>query len=203
MGMAGHAPMDSYKRRFGITTHAIERFRERAGEWLRERGYSDDIAVGHALDVRVSEAWDAGKVQDILYEGRAAKLVDLESPELGRLYAALMPDLMRKNTWAVTTTLTGEMHDRSWESGAYTLPPPVGPVVEKKPALPVVAPRAPEPASFFVQWVEADGSPQGLAYDTREAVAALVKRVAKEGGTCIRVYGELPLTLKVTVDVDF
>jgi hypothetical protein len=125
MGMAGAAPMDKYRRRFGITIHAIERYRERAGEWLRERGHLDDLAVGNSLDTRIAEAWDAGKVQDVLDRGEPARVVDLESSELGRLYAVVVINNRHDgiNRWTVPTVLTGEMADASWaQAGGWRRP---------------------------------------------------------------------------------
>jgi hypothetical protein len=196
MGMAGAAPMDKYRRRFGITIHAIERYRERAGEWLRERGHLDDLAVGNSLDTRIAEAWDAGKVQDVLDRGEPARVVDLESSELGRLYAVVVINNRHDgiNRWTVPTVLTGEMADASWAQGRWVEAPKE--VVVPRP---VVAPKAPEPKAFMLVWTDDLGSCRTSEYGTRDEVKDAVTRLAASGGKDFRVFGELPLTVRIEV----
>jgi hypothetical protein len=196
MGMAGAAPMDKYRRRFGITIHAIERYRERAGEWLRERGHLDDVAVGNSLDTRIAEAWDAGKVQDVLDRGEPARVVDLESSELGRLYAVVVINNRHDgiNRWTVPTVLTGEMADASWAQGRWVEAPK-----EAVAPRPTVAPKTPEPKAFMLVWTDDAGFRQREELATRDEVKDAVTRLAASGGKDFRVFVEIPLTVRIEV----
>lgn len=196
--------MDSYRRRFGITDHAVERYRERAGDWLRERGHLDDVSVGNSLDTRVAEAWDSNRVTDVMDEGRPAKIADLESSELGRLYAVISPNNspVGRRPWVVVTVLTGEMHDASWQSGRWQVAPePVqaGPVVAGKP--PPAALKAPEPTAFMLTYTTEEGQKRSLVCETRDEVCCAVQDAVRLGGKDFRLFGEIPL--KVRVEVDF
>lgn len=180
MDAARNATATPHVRRFAVSFHAVERFRERAMDTLRERHQLDDATVGDFLDARVARAWDAGHVEDVLDMGRPSKVVDLQAPEWDRLYAVLRPNAMPvTGEWAIITVISGRMYDCSSSNGqwrgkrlavakhpdraeplASAAPPPALPAPESAPpsppAIPMPAPAAPStpaPAPEPESWV--------------------------------------------------
>lgn len=231
MDAARNATTTPHVRRFAVSFHAVERFRERAMATLRERHQLDDATVGDFLDARVARAWDAGRVEDILDMGRPSKVVDLQAPEWGRLYAVLRPNTMPLPAeWAIITVISGSMYDRSSSNGqwrrqprdatkrpgmeplASAVPTPAAPesAPPSPPAIPMPAPTAPstpapapEPESWVLTWVDvAVGAVRFERYASKEAVREAITELAQRGCQDFRLHAQVPLEVQVTVHVD-
>lgn len=232
MDAARNATATPHVRRFAVSFHAVERFRERAMDTLRERHQLDDATVGDFLDARVARAWDAGHVEDVLDMGRPSKVVDLQSPEWGRLYAVLRPNAMPvTGEWAIITVISGSMYDRSSSNGQWRgkrlavakhlarVEPPASaasalPAPESAPpsppafpalalAAPSIATPAPEPESWVLTWVDVAASTVRFErYTSKEAVREAITELAQRGCQDFRLHAQVPLEVQVTVHVD-
>lgn len=129
MAKAHKAPMDTYTRNNVITSHAIERFRERFASWLTKEGILADSAVGNLIDRLVTEA-DASRIEELVDntsgEPVLTRLVDISDPDrFGKGMGAIA--VTRRDAsgpshntrFAVVTVLTTEMVDANKRSGAY------------------------------------------------------------------------------------
>lgn len=231
MDAARNATATPHVRRFAVSFHAVERFRERAMDTLRERHQLDDATVGDFLDARVARAWDEGRVEDVLDMGRPSKVVDLQAPEWGRLYVVLRPNTMRvTGEWAIITVISGSMYDRSSSNGQWRRQPrdamkrpgagplasavptpaapesaPPSPPAFPAPALaaPSIATPAPEPESWVLTWVDVAASTVRFErYTSKEAVRDAITELAQRGCQDFRLHAQVPLEVQVTVHVD-
>jgi hypothetical protein len=98
MGMANKAPDARYVRRFNITSHALDRFRERVDEDVKARSNFD---VGNLLDEKVRQATYVQTVRDPHAPELITKLHEIEVRS-GTYYAVVRED-------AVVTVLDEEM----------------------------------------------------------------------------------------------
>jgi hypothetical protein len=98
MGMANKAPDARYVRRFNITSHALDRFRERVDEDVKARSNFD---VGNLLDEKVRQATHVQTVRDPHAPELITKLHEIEVRS-GTYYAVVRED-------AVVTVLDEEM----------------------------------------------------------------------------------------------
>ena len=114
--------MDSYSPHLAVSEHAVQRFRERARDFLEEGGHLSDAAVSFQLDFAIWDAMeDEQKTYDILDSNQASKLVHLENEKWGSLWA-----LVRENKnprypqrWAVITCLTDWQMTQNALDGRY------------------------------------------------------------------------------------
>lgn len=122
MAKAHRAPMDTYEPHLAVSEHAVQRFRERARDFLDQGGHLSDAAVGHQVDFAV---WDAMQADDrtfeILDSGQPSKLIHIENEAWGSLWA-----LVRENRnarfsqrWAVITILTDWQMTQNALDGRY------------------------------------------------------------------------------------
>jgi len=86
MGMARHAPSDTYARKRDICSHAILRLRERLGEG-NELRHLPDWDLGNRIDAVVDGAIEQG--EDVLDRNELTRIVDLGDAFKERLWAVV------------------------------------------------------------------------------------------------------------------
>jgi hypothetical protein len=92
MGMAHRAPMDTYKRKFNVTEHALQRARERLTEDQKIR-FRDDEDLKNALDQATDDAIKQEAFEHITDDKTPAMIVDLgQSSDFSELWALLKPE---------------------------------------------------------------------------------------------------------------
>ncbi len=115
--------MDSYSPHLAVSEHAVQRFRERARDFLEEGGHLSDAAVSYQLDFAIWDAMeDEERVYDIVDSAQPSKLVHIENEKWGSLWA-----LVRENKnpryaqrWAVITCLTDWQMTQNALDGRYS-----------------------------------------------------------------------------------
>lgn len=110
MGMANKAPMDSYKRTYYVSDHAVQRLRERIGE-KHSLSHRDDLDLRNAIDEAVKIAVSRGKTSSFDFDGTRQKAVDI-SDYFGFSLRAIVADNDKVGTpWreAVVTILSQSM----------------------------------------------------------------------------------------------
>lgn len=110
MGMANKAPMDSYKRTYYVSDHAVQRLRERIGE-KHSLSHRDDLDLRNAIDEAVKIAVSQGKTSSFDFDGTRQKAVDI-SDYFGFSLRAIVADNDKVGTpWreAVVTVLSQSM----------------------------------------------------------------------------------------------
>jgi hypothetical protein len=88
MGMANKAPEARYVRKYNISTHALERFRERVEEDMKCRSNFD---IGNALDEKVKQSRQHHTVRDPRAPEEVTKLHEIEVRS-GTYYAVVRND---------------------------------------------------------------------------------------------------------------
>lgn len=131
MGKAHKAPSSSYKRRFWVTEHAVDRMRTRLPN--KESGNNETLHrsgedIGNLIDHLVCDSISRGEVKCIIDNGESATLVDIKCPTTSNdLWA-----LVKRNTntavlgstlrpEAVVTLLYDDMVQYSLSSGKWDL----------------------------------------------------------------------------------
>jgi hypothetical protein len=110
MGMANKAPMDSYKRTYYVSDHAVQRLRERIGE-KHSLSHRDDADLRNAIDEAVKVAVSQGKTSSFDFDGTKQKAVDI-SDYFGFSLRAIVANNDKVGTpWreAVVTVLSQSM----------------------------------------------------------------------------------------------
>jgi hypothetical protein len=113
MAKAHKPPAATYQRKFRITSHAIERFRERVDEEFKSLG---DAAAGNLLDERIrfgSEERYIDHSNEGRYAAETSIAYKLENRNGSSCYA-----IVRDNV--VMTVLSPEMVDANRRSGLWT-----------------------------------------------------------------------------------
>lgn len=213
-----------HRRRFYVTSHAIDRLRERLADGgAAFRHAPDAAAMGDFLDVRTAEAWDAGRVEHVIDMGRPSRVVNLTAEDVGTLYALLRRNDISTNLqeWAVITVLSASMYERSMRSGGWkrvteveaaevgvrpvsATPLTVVAPPAELPAEPAVqAPVPEEAASWLLTWTDRDGAERSHRTTSREDVRATAARECLNGAVDFRLHVEVPLTVRRHVDVEF
>lgn len=216
----------TYLRRFYVTSHASDRFRERLAEGSGLRHVPDLSTLGDFLDTRVATALDMGRVEHIIDMGRPSRVVNVSADDVGSLYALLRPNDFVGSVyeWAIITVLSGPMYTRSMRSGgwrrvteeefAHALasasnanPAAPGPVVTTCEASPELPPTQDtptgEPDAWLLTWAEKDGAERSRRATTRAEVHDAVTSACLAGAYDFRLYVEVPLTVRRQVDVEF
>lgn len=122
MAKAHKAPMDKYQRKFTVTKHGMERFRDRFGPWLTAAGMLDDQSVGNLLDQLVDDAMEDRKftvVLDSLANFAPTHLVELDDTARFGVGSTAVVVLRDKH---IVTVLTFEMAENNKRNGTYTTP---------------------------------------------------------------------------------
>lgn len=140
MGMARKAPDASYQRRFVVSHHAVERFRERVDEEFTARSNAD---LGNLLDERVQSAQSHQTVEDLRNLECTTRVFLIENRD-GRTYYAVVRDE------TIVTVLDEKMLNLNFENGSWKTGPmnPAFRTALKGIKLPVVdgvEKRSPEP----------------------------------------------------------
>lgn len=115
--------MDSYSPHLAVSEHAVQRFRERARDFLEEGGHLSDAAVSYQLDFAIWDAMeDEERVYDIVDSAQPSKLVHIENEKWGSLWALVRENKNPRYTqrWAVITCLTDWQMTQNALDGRYS-----------------------------------------------------------------------------------
>lgn len=112
MAKASKAPDPTYVRRFTITRHALERFRERVDE---EFGSRNDIDLGNVLDERVHHSKDVSPIDDPS-SSKPTSLHGIRNRSGSSKYYAIVRD------GHVVTVLDQAMIENNFQTGTWKRP---------------------------------------------------------------------------------
>jgi hypothetical protein len=205
MAMARLAPMDGYTRRYFVTVHVIERFRERlqAGNELIHR---DDQDLGNVIDVAVVEAVRAGKAETVIDDKEdEARLVDLRQQLDDDLYALLKGNYRGHPPEAVVTLLTGHMVERDRRN--QRMRPVIGSLGAKLLAIApeVTPPKEPAPVvaeeTLLLTYLE-NGQNRSEQVNGKAAAAKRLEELIEGGRTGVRLWREIRTRTRVVVEVE-
>ena len=148
--------MDRYTRTHEVSAHAVQRFRERFGEWLQKEGMLADDAVANFLDRLVAQTGEEYRTEmlDSTANHQPTTLVEINDPlRFGQNHIAFA--LVRKagSRDVIVTVLSPEMVENNRRQGLYLKPgstEPLGkgghrPFADK---LKAVVPVRPTPSSL-------------------------------------------------------
>lgn len=182
MGKARQAPAAAYVRRFGITAHAIERFRERVDE---EFAHRPDVDLGNLLDERIRQA-DAEEITDTVgvKDGSPAMVYRIQNRSGAQSYYAIV----RNNI--VVTVLDESMLEKNFATGAWLRPKTINRPFAGLAALPiaVVKPKVvPMPSAGHVVVLESDAAPTASSAEVLGAAYAKALAVHEHAQRAVEV----------------
>ena len=125
MGFAGK--LLSYERRHVITSHAVDRLRERARD--ADLAAQDNRQLGNLLDDAVEAAIREGKAETIWNDGIDGTLVDISHLINVDLFAIVVPERNQPSAFSevVKTLMTRDMVEKKRASGSWIKRPPEAP----------------------------------------------------------------------------
>jgi hypothetical protein len=113
MGQAHRAPPASYQRRFVISRHAVDRFRERVDEEFTARSDED---LGNLLDERIRHADGHQTVEDTHCIGSVTRVFSIQNRDGRDFYAVVRDD-------TCVTVLDEDMLRVNFENGSWKTGP--------------------------------------------------------------------------------
>lgn len=112
MGLAHYAPMDHYKRHFGVLDIAIQKMREFLQNKNHELGFRNSEDIGNEIDRATHDNIESGFFETFNDGNQPAKLVNLKETIFDGLYAILhkdKPSKVKRHEWCVVTFLTPDL----------------------------------------------------------------------------------------------
>lgn len=167
MGKARQAPAAAYSRKFGVTAHAIERFRERVDE---EFAHRPDVDLGNLLDERIRQA-EAEEITDTVgvKDGSPAMIYKIQNRSGAQSYYAIV----RGNV--VVTVLDESMLEKNFATGAWLRPKTINQPFRGLATLPIAVSRPPAPVEVITTLTTTAPAPahETLGATYAKALAAL------------------------------
>ncbi len=193
------------KRYRFVSGHAIERLRERIIT-LGTHQHRLDIDLEQWLDAAVENAIRRGDVKTIMDRGHPARVVDITLDLDAPAFALIKTNTHKSAEFAevVMTVMDGEMVEQlekgRWRDDKFR------PLAEGLAKVTLAPPEPAEPVlheEFLISYVGSDGLAHELVPRTR--LKTMLVELALESGVeeeTIRVWREVPSTVKVSVEVE-
>lgn len=212
MAKAYKAPKSNYERKFIITTHAIDRIRDRMVAHDVKFSHQGDPEVGNWLDEQVDNAMRLNRYHDILDEGRPSRAVTLEDlPGDQTLIAVLRkgedgrPDVVVTILTEAMAATRGDAWEMSLQSPFSELEKLKAKVPKKKPAAaPEAVPEPVEPekaTKIFTYAITINGKIQERLNGTGELRDVLEALILSCPGDTIEVWRTVPFSMRIDLDV--